>query len=67
MIGLRTPQALLNRADRRAELRAQMEIAGSVATALLLAALLIGGYAMLVETLAALPDLIAQSAARRAW
>ena len=67
MIDLRTPQAPLNRADRRAELRAQMEIAGSVATALILAAFLIGGYAMLVETLVALPDLIAQSAARRAW
>jgi hypothetical protein len=62
-----TPQSKINRAHRRAELRAQMQIAGSVATALLLAGLIIGGYSMLLQATNALPDLMAEAAARQAW
>ncbi len=66
MIDLTPPQALINRAASRAELRAQFQIARSVTAAAILAALAIGGYAMLLHVTAALPDLLAEVAARSA-
>lgn len=66
MIDLIAPQALINRANRRAQLRAQFQIARAVTTALILAAIAIGGYGMLLNVMASLPDLLAEAAARSA-
>lgn len=70
MIDLTVPQALINRANRRAQLRAQIrarfQIARSFTAALILVALIIGGYGMLLQVTAALPALLAEAAARSA-
>jgi hypothetical protein len=67
MINLSTHQSRINSSHRRAELRTQLQVAGSIVTALLLAGLIIGGYAMLLQATNALPGLMAEAAARRAW
>ncbi|MDZ4393794.1 hypothetical protein [Cypionkella sp.] len=66
MIDLIAPQALINRANRRAELRARFQIARSVTGAVILVALIIGGYGMLLHVTTALPALMAEAAARSA-
>ncbi len=66
MIDLIAPQALINRANRRAQLRAQFQIAPSFTAAVILVALVIGGYGMLLQATAALPALLAEAAARSA-
>ena len=66
MIDLIAPQALINRANRRAEMRARFQIAHSVTAAVILVALAIGGYGMLLQVTAALPALLAEAAARSA-
>ncbi|MDO9006324.1 MAG: hypothetical protein Q7V20_23010 [Aquabacterium sp.] len=66
MIDLTPPQALINRAAHRAEMRARWEITRSITAAVILVALAIGGYAMLLHVTAALPALLAEAAARSA-
>jgi len=62
-----SPQSYLNHRQHQADQRAALRIAGSVLMALMLAAVLAAGFALLTTTLAALPDIIAESAARRVW
>ncbi|GLS87716.1 hypothetical protein GCM10010873_26900 [Cypionkella aquatica] len=66
MIDLKPPQALINRANRRAELRARFQIARSFTAAAILVALAISGYGMLLHVTAALPALLAEAAAQSA-
>lgn len=66
MIDITAPQALINRAAHRAELRARARIASSITAAVLLVGLAIGGYAMLLQVTAALPALLAEAAAQSA-
>ncbi|MFC3180484.1 hypothetical protein [Cypionkella sinensis] len=66
MIDLTAPQALINRAARRAELRARARIASNITAAAILVGLAIGGYGMLLQVTAALPALLAEAAARSA-
>ena len=66
MIDLIAPQFSINRANRRAELRARFQIARSITAAMILVALIIGGYGMLLQVTAALPALLAEAAARSA-
>ena len=66
MIDLIAPQISINRANRRAELRARFQIARSVTAAVILVALIIGGYGMLLHVTASLPALLAEAAVRSA-
>ena len=66
MIDLIAPQFSINRANRRADLRARFQIARSITAAMILVALAIGGYGMLLQVTAALPALLAEAAARSA-
>ena len=66
MIDLAAPQVLLNRANRRAQLRYRLRCLHACIMAGMLCGLIIAGYAALMETLAAMPAIIAESAARAA-
>lgn len=66
MIDLTAPQALINRAAHRAEIRARAKVASHITAAAILVTLAIGGYAMLLHVTAALPALLAEAAARSA-
>lgn len=66
MIDLKPPQALINRAAHRAEMRARFQIARSITAAVILVALAIAGYGMLLHVTASLPALLAEAAARSA-
>lgn len=62
-----SPQAHLNARQQREYQITAARIALQIAMAALLAAAAIAGFALLTATIAAMPDIIAQSAARRAW
>lgn len=66
MIDITAPQALINRAAYRAELRTRLQIASSVTAAVILLGLAIGGYGMLLHVTDALPALLAEAAAQSA-
>ncbi|MDO8982738.1 hypothetical protein [Cypionkella sp.] len=66
MIDLIAPQFSINRANCRAALRARFQIARSVTAAVILVALIIGGYGMLLHVTASLPALLAEAAVRSA-
>ena len=64
---MNAPQAHLNARRQRQDRLAAMHIAAQIFVAATLAAVVIAGFAMLTATMAAMPDIIAASAARRAW
>ena len=66
MIGILTPQARINSAECRDQLRSRCQIACSFVTALILLALAVGGCAMLLHIAVSLPSVLAEAAARSA-
>lgn len=64
---MNAPQAHLNARQQRQDRLAALQIAGQIGLAAVLAAAAIGGFVLLTAALAAMPDIIATSAARRAW
>ncbi len=64
---MNAPQAHLNTRAAQEQRLAALHIAAHIFLAATLAAAAIAGLAMLTATMAALPDIIATSAARRAW
>jgi hypothetical protein len=62
-----SPQSHLNARTIQEQRLAALQIAAQIGLAAVLAAAAIAGFAMLTTTLAAMPDVIAESVARRAW